>query len=449
MKKKTIVLITALMCALISPSFGQERIALAVIDISTDKTDAASQRALNDIFRTELFKTGLFDLVERGKVLKILMEQSEQNLLLAETDLVKIGQALEVQKILTARFFTIDGQTVLNCSMVDIATQKIEYTENIFSKENSGVVFTVKELVEKVSTFYKASKLAEAQNLDEGGVVSQWKLLGASDGNTDKIIKHGGTLKQYYQIRQYDIRFTTDEYLSLLESQSSFEILESFLKAGVRYEEYKKSMRLGIYSMAAYEDNFAPLGISYSDYLHSYENQIYSGREYLRFSKVTAPGRLNLGLGGVASEFPVENAQFKMMMFQVSYEHYFSSIQRGSFKWSPEVGLFMMQGILPTPFVDVNAYVGKFPLYAKFGVGGYYEFIKGGHGALFFNAGCEVNQILEIRYMIIATGSQPKLSYVQYQGKYIEKGEPNYDKVDITFPVMGVFFTAKLPARRR
>ncbi len=422
-----------------------ERVSLAVIDISTQAYPDIDPRSLNDIFRTELFKTKLFNLVERGEVLKAIISQKTINQNLVEADLAKIGQALSVQKILTAHFFQIEGQSVLNCNIIDVNSQKIEYTENIYSKTGTGLLQPCRELVEKITLYYKTERMSDAKHMDAAGKAAQWSLLGATPNEIKIIDANRGTLKQFYQIRQYDIRFTPSAYADLLKSQSNFEILETFLKAGIRFEEYKKSMRLGIYSLSAYLDNFLPYGISFANYLIAYENQIYSGQEFKKFQKTNSSGRILIGVGCIVDKFPIADAAFAKGVIHLGYEHYFMNVRRGPVKWSPEVGLQMLNWYLPTPYACANFYAGKYPFYGKVGIGGYYEFVLGGHAAMFLNLACELNQFIEVNYMLIPLGTQPRRSYNAYEGEYLKKGDPNFSKVDIDFPYMGVFLNFKLP----
>jgi hypothetical protein len=445
MRNFVLLLLAISLPVLATTKDADERLSLAVIDISTQAFPDIDPRSLNDIFRTELFKTKLFDLVERGEVLKAIMSQKVINDKLVEADLAKIGQALAVQKILTAHFFQIEGQAVLNCNIIDVNSQKIEYTENIYSKIGTGLLQPCRELVEKITLYYKTERMSDAKHMDAAGKAAQWSLLGASQDEIKIIEGKSGTLKQFYQIRQYDIRFTPSAYADLLESQSNFEILETFLKAGIRFDEYKKSMRLGIYSLAAYQDNFLPDNISFADYLTAYENQIYSGPEFKRFKKSNSSGRILVGAGCIVDKFPIADAAFAKGVIRIGYEHYFMNVRRGPIKWSPEVGLNLLNWYLPTPYACANFYLGKYPFYGKVGLGAYYEFVLGGHAAMFLNLGCELNQIIEVSYMLIPFGSQPRRSYNAYNGEYLKKDDPNFSKVDIDFPYMGVFLNWKIP----
>ena len=125
-------------------------------------------------------------------------------------------------------------------------------------------------------------------------------------------------------------------------------------------------------------------------------------------------------------------------MGTVAWEYFYSDYQRGLTKYSSEVGMNLMNMLLPSPYLQFNAYAGAYPFYGKLSLGVLGEVFLGGHFGLFARAGIEVDSMYEFNLIMIFIGSQPNVSYTDLE---TAKGESGYIPID--FPYYGAVFVYK------
>jgi curli biogenesis system outer membrane secretion channel CsgG len=107
---------------------SQTRASVAVMDMEPKGVPENEVSALSDRLRTELFRTGAFDVMERGKMQDVLKEQGFQQSGACNTDAcaVEIGQMIGVQKMIGGSLGKVGKTYTVNLRMIDVKTGRIE-----------------------------------------------------------------------------------------------------------------------------------------------------------------------------------------------------------------------------------------------------------------------------------------------------------------------------------
>lgn len=132
MKKMIMVVCLVLLCPVfVSALFAQEKASVAVMDFSAKNVSKDDAAILAEFFRSELIKTGKFDVLDRNHIRKILEEQQFQST--GTTDIrsaVKIGKLANAQYVFVGAYSKLDTLFMLNIEMVNVLTGKIEKSLN-------------------------------------------------------------------------------------------------------------------------------------------------------------------------------------------------------------------------------------------------------------------------------------------------------------------------------
>jgi len=418
---------------------------IALLDVASSSYDASRTRLLTDVLRSELFKTGLFRIKERGLVQKALDDQKVAASA-AEAQLLSIGKAIAVDKIVLTSLEKFGDTIALNLRIIDVSTALLDYTENVFIKNENLLFDALREVVTKVELRYSTGKKSLDQQSPEARrqwLAAQWTLLGAKEADLAWLIDQRESPEDYVGLRQYDIGFTPAAYVQARQSGTDLEGVRAFLQAGIAWPSVERALGLGIVRLDKYRQTFQPAGYSFDDYLTAFERKLTTPEAYRRYLETFDKDFLLLGLGGVANDFPIANAPFKFVLGQVAWEHYWTSSLVSSSRISTEAGVFLMNMIIPAPYLGLTASFGAAPFYGKVSIGEHAEVLVGGHLGTHIRLGFEVLDQYEFTLMAVPFGTQPKVSYVDLRSA---QGDPGY--VALKFPYAGVMFTYKFPVSR-
>jgi len=127
--KKIIILIFTVFISLTYAYIlqAEEKANVAVLDFNAKNVSRDDADILADFFRSELIKTGKFDVMNRNHIRKILDEQHFQSS--GTTDVknaVKIGKLTNTQYVFVGAYSKLDSLFMLNIEMVNVQTGKIE-----------------------------------------------------------------------------------------------------------------------------------------------------------------------------------------------------------------------------------------------------------------------------------------------------------------------------------
>lgn len=132
-----------------------KKILVAVAEFEAKNVSAMDAVMISDFFRTELFKTGCFRVVERKNMEMILVEQRFQ--LAGCTDqicAVKIGRLLNVEKVIIGSFGKLLDTYYVNFNLVDVETGEIIYADKIRAYSSEEVEKGIEVLANKLAKKY-------------------------------------------------------------------------------------------------------------------------------------------------------------------------------------------------------------------------------------------------------------------------------------------------------
>ncbi|MBF0429638.1 MAG: hypothetical protein HQK83_00040 [Fibrobacteria bacterium] len=140
-------------------SYQKDRLFVAVNNFLVDGYDSKVANVLSDRFRTELFSTNLFNVIEREQMNMILTEQEFQNSdCVSDACLVQAGQLMGVTHIFTGTVTRISKTTAINIRMINVETGKIDFTTSTDCRACEAhdlLKKPMRKLAAKVSRFFK------------------------------------------------------------------------------------------------------------------------------------------------------------------------------------------------------------------------------------------------------------------------------------------------------
>ncbi|MDD5686658.1 MAG: PorV/PorQ family protein [Elusimicrobia bacterium] len=108
----------------------KEKTNLAITSFEGKNMSSADADIVSDFLRTDLVKTEVFNVVDRGNMEKILAEAAFQQTGCTTSECaVQIGKILNVQKVVTGTLSKLIGVYYVNISMTDVETGKIIYAD--------------------------------------------------------------------------------------------------------------------------------------------------------------------------------------------------------------------------------------------------------------------------------------------------------------------------------
>jgi hypothetical protein len=415
---------------------------IIIYDVVTGSYDPSKSRLLTDVLRSELFKTRLFDIIEKGVVQEAGVLAKVPDLAKAEdAQLLAVGRAARADKLMICSVEKFDKTIAISIRIVNVATSVIDYTDNVFLADENLLFDAIKEIAAKIDFYYAADKPTGLPGPAQDQA-AKWRMLKAEGADLEYLTQARVDPEEYLTIRQYDISFTPAQYVAILQSSIDPAVIRSFLQAGIPYSQVERALALGITKLDLYRETFQPAGLAFADYLVAYERNITTVRDYLDYQRGFNASYLNVGVGGVSDSFPIANAVYKFALGKVSWERFWTPYQRDFFKLSTDSGLMLLNMFAPTPFFQVNAYLGSYPYYFKIGAGAHAEVILGGHVGAFVQLGFEVMESLDFAVIVVPFGTQPAVSYTDLTTRL---GQADY--IPIYFPYAGVVVSYKLPLR--
>ncbi len=434
------------------PVIEDTRPLMAVLDVSSSSYEPALRTHLTNIIRTELFKTNLFRIIERGIIQKVATEQkiilTAEN---ADSQILALGKSLSVEKLFVASVEKFSKIFSVNVRIVDVATGLVSFTDNVNVESEDLLTDALKEVVIKIDVHYRGKDnstgvgpqiLTEAQKQD-----AIWKRLGAQGPVLDFLIESGVNSDEYLFLRQYDITFTPSDYVDLLVSATDIKIIKTFLQAGINFQQTKRALKLGITQLDKYRESFQKFNYEFRDYLEAYENNITNPVQYKQFKQGFDRHFAVFGLGGLAESLPLGAAKFTFGVAQVALERYWNENQRDLIRYSSTLGMFILTRaannqpyLAPVPYFTMNISFGQEPYYFTASIGGHVEAVIGGHAGILIALGAEVMRQLEFKFLIVPWGTQPGVTYIDFTSR---EGDPGY--VPLKFPYFGMIFSYKLP----
>lgn len=147
----------------------QNKINIAVSDFAGKNVSAADASIVADFMRTELVKSGKYNVVDKSNMDKILAEASFQQSGCTESDCaVQLGKILNVKKIIVGTLSKLEGIYYITTNFVDVQTGKIEGSETAKCKAADELMNTSYDLADTYSGLdYTGNTTVTEENSDK------------------------------------------------------------------------------------------------------------------------------------------------------------------------------------------------------------------------------------------------------------------------------------------
>lgn len=129
--KKIIILCLVFLPLFYCNVIAAERANVAVLDFAGKNIAKDDAAIINEYFRSELIKTGKFNVLDRRNINHILDEQKIQKSGITDVEnVIKIGKILNVNYVFVGTCSKLDNLFIINVEMINIQTGKIEKSES-------------------------------------------------------------------------------------------------------------------------------------------------------------------------------------------------------------------------------------------------------------------------------------------------------------------------------
>jgi TolB-like protein len=187
-------------------SSAPEKIKIAVMEFKAMGVPQGTADSVAEIVRNELQSSGLFSMVERTALDKIMKEQSIQmSGMVDPSQAAQVGKLAGAKKLIVGSVGSLGDQTVVTIRVVDVETGTVEVGDKQVAYNQSDLVGVVEDLTRNI-----ASKLA-GRELSVGGKsyfatsssFSEIKVTSVAaskvmiSGGKDALIKEGDRLVVY------------------------------------------------------------------------------------------------------------------------------------------------------------------------------------------------------------------------------------------------------------
>lgn len=154
MRLTRLLFVWSLWAVLLSPTdlFSAEKLKLAVTDLDALGVPENIALSTSELFRTELFKTGYFHVLERKQMKKVLEEQAlSLSGALATEDAAQIGKLLAVHLIVFGSINKLGDEIIVNIRLVDVEQGRLKAADTANARELEGIQDAVKKLSKVIS----------------------------------------------------------------------------------------------------------------------------------------------------------------------------------------------------------------------------------------------------------------------------------------------------------
>jgi len=146
-------------------AFGQEeRPRIAVLDFQSIGCDSSLGLAASEILRTELGSLGMYRIIERSQLMKVMQEQSLQlSGTVDELAVVEIGKLLGAKIVVVGSLVRTGKTFTLNSRFIDVETAEVQKSQNIRGNSEDEISNMCSSL----------AKVISGPSADSGGFVKE------------------------------------------------------------------------------------------------------------------------------------------------------------------------------------------------------------------------------------------------------------------------------------
>ncbi|MFH1958467.1 MAG: CsgG/HfaB family protein [bacterium] len=157
---------SALAFMILFPVFANAQENIAVLDFKAINASAAEASAISEFIRTALVNKGVFNVLERSNIDKILAEQGFQQTGCTRNECaVRIGKILNVQEAIVGSYTEIGNLHVITANVVDIETSRIIISKRVQFENIVTVTSAIDKLVSLIMK--EKNKLSEIKKRQE------------------------------------------------------------------------------------------------------------------------------------------------------------------------------------------------------------------------------------------------------------------------------------------
>lgn len=162
------------------PAFGADKTRIAVVQLVAQVgVDPAIAVTVTGLLSGEIVSLRKFDVVDRANLDKVMREQAlQQSGCSEEACAVKIGNILNVQKLVVGTVSRLGGQTIISVSFVDVERSRIELTETESASKDEEILSRIRALAKKIDAKTRISGRVLSARDDGTYLVN----LGSEDG---------------------------------------------------------------------------------------------------------------------------------------------------------------------------------------------------------------------------------------------------------------------------
>lgn len=176
-----------------------KKIRLAILPLEGKGAAEGIPEAITELLTTDIAMTGVFDLIERAHLNKIMKEQSLQmSGALDVTKATEIGKLLSAEKVLVGSIGSFSFGKVLNIRMVDVAKGNIQVADKQIARNDEQILTAASQLALNLAAYISgksvtvAGKTVSSQSVafSDIKVISAYgKVVEISAGSEDGIRK--------------------------------------------------------------------------------------------------------------------------------------------------------------------------------------------------------------------------------------------------------------------
>lgn len=186
------ILIFLFLCSISLLSAQGTKLNIAVLDLDPTGISMTDAQFLSDRLRTELFETGKFQVVERGKMNDILTEQGFQKSGCTSLECaVEIGQLLNVSAMVAGNIGRIDDIYSISIRMIDVESGVILRTATRDFEGKLSELLT--DVIPEVSSDLASTEYPEAETIEE----ADKKIVDSDSKRFAVLLKAGLSNLQY------------------------------------------------------------------------------------------------------------------------------------------------------------------------------------------------------------------------------------------------------------
>jgi hypothetical protein len=143
-----------------------------------------------------------------------------------------------------------------------------------------------------------------------------------------------------------------------------------------------------------------------------------------------------IGGGAMVNRLPLSASEFTLPMLYFAYESIYKKAM-GPFDFSWSIGFYDLM-----PEIEAAVFLPMKPFDLRISVGGYYDFIIGGHAGMLLKTGIVLNKYAQFDLLFVPFGTQPTISY----SELLKTGNKvDYDGTNgLKFPLFGALVSIRI-----